>query len=502
MRFVCWHSFAFPLLVSLLAVACGDDDDAPGPPAGQGGSAGDTQAGTGGGSGGPSTAGTGGAGGAGAGGSGVGGTGGAGGSSGAGGASGAGGGGGAAGGSGKSASLIAVGSEHNCALVDDGAVRCWGRNSVGQLGHGVTSEKSGPADVLLAGTPTPLTGALSVALGVAHSCALMPNGEAHCWGGNESGQLGDGTVETRLGPTPARLVSGAILSGAKALSLGSSHSCALTNEGGVLCWGQNSYGQLGDGTDDSRTNAAPVRLAGGAPLAGAKAIALGDYHSCALTNEGGVLCWGQNYYGQLGDGTDDSRETPVPVTFANGQPLGGVESIALGGGSSCVVVAGGGAYCWGANYHDQLGDGSGISQYNPVPVILPSGAPLAGATGLALGDQHACALLGGGAMHCWGDNYNAQLGTESPPLSYTEPSPVPVLFANDAPMTGVRAMALGYAHSCALLNDGALYCWGDNDFGQLGDVPYSFYQRPALVPLWPLGPRSGEAPTGAQEISQ
>ncbi|HEU4412863.1 MAG TPA: hypothetical protein VFS43_46915 [Polyangiaceae bacterium] len=215
---------------------------------------------------------------------------------------------------------LALGAWHSCARLSDGDVRCWGHNDFGQLGNGMIATEPPlgaltPVAVLQSPGGPPLTGALALALGSAHSCALLGGGDVRCWGYNSSGQLGNGTTVTQ--PTPVAVVQapgGPPLTGAQALALGYGHSCARLSDGDLHCWGHNDFGQLGDGTTTDRlTPVAVLQAPGGPPLTDVQALALGGEHSCALLGGSDVRCWGRNSLGQLGDGTTINQLTPVVV---------------------------------------------------------------------------------------------------------------------------------------------------------------------------------------------
>ena len=196
---------------------------------------------------------------------------------------------------------------------DRRSILCWGYNGMGQLGDGTASNRS---------TPTMVSGLSSGAVGIAagefHTCALKAAGGVVCWGYNGFGQLGDGTTTNRSTPTPVSGLGGAGL----ALAAGLYHTCALTTAGGVVCWGSNSYGQLGDGTATQRLSPTPVS----GLSAGVAAIAADRYHTCAMKTDGGVVCWGSNQFGQLGDGTRTDRLVPTAVQGLES----GISAIAVG----------------------------------------------------------------------------------------------------------------------------------------------------------------------------
>lgn len=247
---------------------------------------------------------------------------------------------------------IAAGAGHTCALTQAGGVKCWGSNSFGALGTGQ------PFDRL---TPTPVVGLASgvtaIAAGGGHTCALTGVGGVKCWGNNTYGGLGDGTTTHRGSPVD---VVG-LTSGVAAIGVGGDHSCAVMDTGAVKCWGFNWAGQLGDGTHDNRLT--PVDVIGLG--SGVEAIAVGYYHTCAVTETGAPRCWGLNVAGALGDGTTDSRSVPVAVVGLGSA----VSNIAARENRTCAVTTSGEARCWGA----QPGDGSAGSSVPVTPSGLGSG---------------------------------------------------------------------------------------------------------------------------------
>jgi alpha-tubulin suppressor-like RCC1 family protein len=342
---------------------------------------------------------------------------------------------------------IAAGNSHTCALTTAGAVRCWGWNSSGQLGDGSTTQRTTPVAVSGLGS-----GVAAIAAGRHHSCALTTAGAVQCWGNNNSGQLGDGSTMGRSTPVA---VSG-LDSGVAAITAGSQHSCARTTAGAVRCWGSNFNGQLGNGTTTDSTT--PVAVSG--LDSGVAAIAAGhNVHTCALTTAGAVRCWGWNVYGQLGDGSTMGRSTPVAVSSLGS----GVATIVAGTSHNCARTTAGAAHCWGDNGFGQLGDGSTTNRFTPVAV---SGLG-AGVAAIAAGDTHSCALTTAGAVHCWGLNGSGQLGDDSTTQRTT---PVDVKgVGGSGTLSDVAAIAAGTSHTCALTTAGAVHCWGNNSYGQLGD---------------------------------
>jgi alpha-tubulin suppressor-like RCC1 family protein len=343
---------------------------------------------------------------------------------------------------------VAAGDKHTCALTSGGGVKCWGANNSGQLGDGTTTWRVTPVDV------SGLTGAVkAVAAGGDHTCALTSGGAVKCWGANKYGQLGDGTTTDRASPVQ---VSG-LTSGVTALAVGALHTCALAS-GGVKCWGANYSGQLGD--DTTTDHPTPVDTGGGL-TSGVSALAAGASHTCALRSDGMLECWGENHYGQLGDGTTVDRVGPFNI-------LGGVTLVAAGGWHTCVRLSGGGVKCWGANYSGQLGDGTLKDHSTPVDVSGLAGV----VTALAAGRTHTCALTSHG-LNCWGANSSGQLG-DGTKSDRSIPTFVTGL---TSPVTAITA---GRQHTC-VRNSGGVKCWGSNGSGQLGHDPG---WSPVNVILW------------------
>jgi alpha-tubulin suppressor-like RCC1 family protein len=292
----------------------------------------------------------------------------------------------------------------------------------------------------------------SISAGYYYACALLSSGAVKCWGSNLYGQLGDGSTANATARTTPVDVS-TLSSGVTAIAAGRYHACALLSTGAVKCWGQNTYGQLGDGsTTQSLTPVSVPDLS-----SGVIAIAAGERHTCAVLNTGAVKCWGNNDNGQLGDGSTTQSLTPVSVPDLSS----GVTAIAAGRYHACAVLNTGAVKCWGWNLYGQLGDGSTTQSLTPVSVPSLS----SGVTAIAAGERHTCALLSTGAVKCWGYNDNGQLGDGSAASVTPRTTPVSVSTLS----SGVTAISTGSYHTCALLSTGAAKCWGANTSGRLGD---------------------------------
>jgi alpha-tubulin suppressor-like RCC1 family protein len=317
-------------------------------------------------------------------------------------------------------------SPHSCAALADGTVRCWGTNGQRQLGDGTTTDASLPVSV------SGLTGATAVASGAGHSCAFRADGTIACWGANDFGQLGDGTTSDHALPVPA-----VGLTGATSVSTGPSHSCAVTSDGTVACWGGNETGQLGDGTTTNRSTpgvvpglarAVAVSAGGGWHGTEAEDDRYFQSHTCAVTPDGGVWCWGSNNHGQLGDGTTTDRLNPVRVVGVTG-----VVAVAAGGFHTCALTADGDAWCWGRRDEGQLGEGALLASDVPVAV-----AGLTDVVEVAASDQ-TLARRSDGTVWRWGGGAG------------NVPRVVPGL-----------SDVLALSGACALLVDGTVQCLDDD----------------------------------------
>jgi len=433
---------------------------------------------------------------------------------------------------------LASSDASTCAVSTSAEMKCWGWNDNGQLGRGDTQNQGDNADEMGDNLPILDFGGSSLAVkvktvcaGTQHKCALLNDGSVKCWGRNDYGQLGYGepTDQNRgdgAGEMGDDLPSVDLGSGrsAKFIAAGGDHTCAILDDGSVKCWGRNDYGQLGYGDNQNRGDGAgemgdtlpAIDLGSGRS---AKFIAAGGYHTCAILDGGSVKCWGRNDYGQLGigdtqhrgDGAGEMGDTLPVVDLEFGRSA---KSIAAGGYHTCALLYDGSVKCWGRNDYGQLGlgeptdqnrgDGAGEMGDDLPSVDLGSERS---AKSIAAGGYHTCALLYDGSVKCWGGNNYGQLGIGNKFIGYGKSADY---MGDDLPAIDLgsgrsaKSIAAGGYHTCAQLDDGSVKCWGGNNYGQLGlgntqnrgDAPHEMGDNLTAVDLgrfdvaepWPFVP--------------
>ena len=315
------------------------------------------------------------------------------------------------------ATAISVGGGHVCALLQNQRVACWGGNYDGQLGHG-SDEIFATSPVLVQG----LTDVTAIDASPTYTCAIA-DGQAYCWGANGSGRLGDGTLIDRNAPVA---VSSELPANVTSISTGSSHTCAIANQE-AYCWGAAGSGRLGNGNTTTYFPT-PQKVSN---LSSAQSITAGNQHTCAITTGNLAYCWGNNFSGQLGDGSTTSRSLPVPVTN-----LGVVEEISIGSSAStCALRTDGRVYCWGQGRYGALGTGNEDDYSLPQWV---STLPEEEVVHLTSGDHDRCVILANGQLVCWGRNrYNLLKDNQldGPWLSSYFPRWLPVISPLFPPVT-------------------------------------------------------------------
>lgn len=350
---------------------------------------------------------------------------------------------------------VMVGDRHTCGLGGDGTAFCWGSNDAGQLGIGV----KGNPPLFSNLSPLVVAGGLSFSSGTsgeAHTCGITMVAVAYCWGSNDAGQLGSGAN----GVNPAQ-VSGS--NAFSQLSAGVKHTCGRTTGGRIFCWGSNAEGQIGVGSGSGPFQS-PQPIA---PTLTFTSIAAGELHSCAASTSGDGYCWGSNVQGQAGLGSDPGPDVPTLI------PGAGYVEVVAGRNHSCGRLNGTNeVFCWGKNEFGQLGDGSTENQTVPTPISGPAFASI------TAGRNHTCGLTAGGVAYCWGKGTSGQLGTGDD-LDWSS-VPVPV----GGGLTFL-VLSAGGDQTCGVTIGPVTYCWGDNQFGALGDGTQTSSNLPVKVSFQP-----------------
>ncbi len=378
--------------------------------------------------------------------------------------------------------IIAPSNGHMCALNHEGRVRCWGQNNNGQLGYGNTTQVGdgvGPTieqagDVPIGGTVT------QIAAGTAHTCALLDTGAVRCWGANGSGQLGyNNTTIVGNGIGPSIIAAGDVPLGGTAVQIaaGSSNTCALLDTGNVRCWGPNGQGQLGHNNTTAVGDGVGTTIiaAGDVPVGGTVTrVDVGDNFACALLDTGAVRCWGNGAQGRMGHGNTTNVGNGIgPSILAAGDlPLGSTAvGLEVGNTHACVLLPDDNVRCWGdgadgkngSNSTTDIGDGAG-------PSITAAGNVSIGAmtAELSVGATFSCVRTTSDGVRCWGQNGNGRLGTGA--AANVGDGVGPTIIAQGDMNLGdvpIRVFA-GYRSACATISETEARCWGRNGNGELG----------------------------------
>lgn len=365
------------------------------------------------------------------------------------------------------ASSFAAGYAHTCAIVGD-STRCWGNNGNGQLG----AASSDTCDLRFSSAPcsrlpltvASITAAASLTAGFAHTCALDTSGQIHCWGKNAMGQLGNGDTTEHVTPVNVTALPTAV-----SVVAGDNHNCAVLEDGTVRCWGLNRYGQIGVETEETCAwegtgpATACVREAVAVPgLTDITQVALGSDHTCALHEDGTVSCWGNNSNGQLGWGALYTHSITPTLVVGVSNAIQLVAST----NHTCARLSDGTARCWGKNTFGQLGDGTPYDRYRAVAV-----SGLVNAMELVTGIGHSCALITDGTLQCWGDNNFSAIGPGDDSICLDGGSSAHdcrLYPATIAAATDVQRVIVGGSHTCILHSTGSIACWAGNEWAQLG----------------------------------
>jgi alpha-tubulin suppressor-like RCC1 family protein len=373
-----------------------------------------------------------------------------------------------------------AGANHTCAVLPDASVRCWGYGGDGELGYGNTDsigDDETPASV----APLdfgPGRSVKAISAGTYHSCAILDDGTVRCWGFGAQGRLGYGNTSSVYSPASAGPVDLGAGRTAVAISAGGADTCAIRDDGSVLCWGYGADGELGYGDTnnlgDTSTPGAhpPVDLGGHT----AKAISVGALHTCAILDDRTVRCWGYGLYGRLGYGDiNNVGDGPPHQTPASASPvyLGvGRTAVAIsaGGLHTCAILDNDSVLCWGNGAQGQLGYGDTSNLGDTSRPGFHAPVDLGGRTARAIsaGTAHTCAILDNGSVLCWGNGADGRLGYGNTNNVGDTQTPASVGPVDLGPGRTALAISAGGTHTCAMLDNGSVRCWGYGANGQLG----------------------------------
>jgi prepilin-type N-terminal cleavage/methylation domain-containing protein len=371
---------------------------------------------------------------------------------------------------------ISAGGDKTCAIASDSKAYCWGGNNVGQLGNGSTTQSQVPIAVTANGALNGKT-IVSIASGTSHACVIASDNNAYCWGYNLNGQLGNNSTTNSSVPVP---VTTGALNGKtiKSIAAGDSHTCVVASDNNAYCWGDNLYGGLGNGS--TTQSLVPVAVSTGA-LNGKtiKSITAGGSSTCVIASDNLAYCWGFNSHGQLGN--NSTTQSLVPVAVDTTGVLSGktIKSIIARSWRTCAVASDNQAYCWGYNGNGQLGNNSTTESHFPVAVANLGGKTVTSING---GYSNGCVTTSDNQIYCWGFNSHGQLGNNS-----TTQSLVPVAVDTTGVLSGktIVSISAGGSHNCAMSSDIQLFCWGRNYEGEIGDNSTTLRLVPVAVNLVP-----------------
>ena len=382
-------------------------------------------------------------------------------------------------------SVLATGSGHSCAILDNGSAMCWGHDNYGQLGDGGdTTNINKPTTYVSIEDGQSIT---QIYAKQSRTCIVLNDNTASCWGFNENGQAGDDSTNRYKSPsTKVQFPDGKRV---KSMGMGLKHTCAILEDDTLTCWGLDSHGALGNGNSDTSDKYTPQTITTPSDRKVVK-VEPGATHTCILLDDGGVMCWGRDNLGQLGNGdTSDTIHAPSSnVELPEGRAA---TDLSVGDHHSCALLDNGSIACWGQNNHGQLGDNTTTNRPIPIYPHLPAGSL---AVSVAVGPFNTCAILENSSLYCWGHNGYGRLGIGVTGGVYTTPMFV------EGP-TDIVDLSVNYDHTCGLSENGSISCWARGKYGQLGNGQWGDKNTLQLVDynIAPFASVTGPAPQGDWE---
>ncbi len=329
---------------------------------------------------------------------------------------------------------ISAGDVHTCGILTNGSAYCWGGGWNGRLGYGGTDHQNNSIAVNIS------SAFKSISAGEGYTCGILTNGSAYCWGSGSYGRLGYGGTTQQNNPIVVN-----ISFTFKSISSGGSHTCGILTNGSAYCWGAGGNGQLGYGGTTDQYNPLAVNIS-----STFKSISGGSSHTCGILTNGSAYCWGTGSFGRLGYGGTTDQYNPLAVNISST-----FKSISGGNAYTCGILTNGSAYCWGYGNSGRLGYGGTTDQYNPIAVNISSTFK-----SISAGGSFTCGILTNGSVYCWGFGVFGQLGYGGTTDQY---NPIAVNISST-----FKSVSAGSYHTCGILTNGTAYCWGHGGEGRLG----------------------------------
>ena len=382
-------------------------------------------------------------------------------------------------------SVLATGSGHSCAILDNGSAMCWGLDNYGQLGDGGdATNRNKPTTYVSIEDGQSVT---QIYAKQSRTCIVLNDNTANCWGFNEDGQAGDDSTNTYKSPSAkVQFPDGKRV---KSMGMGLKHTCAILEDDTLTCWGLDSHGALGNGNSDTSDKYTPQTITTPSDRKVVK-VEPGATHTCILLDDGGVMCWGRDNVGQLGNGdTSDTIHAPSSnVALPEGRAA---TDLSVGDHHSCALLDNGSIACWGQNNYGQLGENTTTHRSIPIYPHLPAGSS---AVSVEVGPYNSCAILENSSLYCWEHNHYGRLGIGVSGGVYTTPMFV------EGP-TNIVDLSVNYDHACGLSENGSISCWARGKYGQLGNGQWGDKNTLQLVDynIAPFASVMGPAPQGDWE---
>jgi alpha-tubulin suppressor-like RCC1 family protein len=387
--------------------------------------------------------------------------------------------------SGEKLVSISTGARHTCGLTASGTAYCWGLNETGELGNDSRFDSSVPIKIATKFDRQAIFFS-NISAGGHYTCGITLVGHSYCWGMNNAGELGIEKGHTPGVPFPVNAPKGEKVLIFSLISTSFSHTCGLTLSGKAYCWGENYYGELGNNDFDFYHKQVGLPIPVSPPELGSaltfSSISSGSGFTCGLTQTGKAYCWGTSKEGALGNTITSSSSSPISVISAVGKNPLTFSNITTGDSHTCALTSNGKAYCWGLNKDGELGNSTTKNSNIPIEVTTPKDETPVILASISTFYQHTCGLTTSGKAYCWGANEYGQLGNDSTTNSLV---PIAVVSSVNGETLTFSSIDAGLYHTCGITTMKKAYCWGLNDSGELGNNTTTNSSIPVPVNLIP-----------------